>query len=95
MSIKYLFTSHLKLTCQSIFFNMERLEYRAVIRFFVLIGLKAKEIYKQLLEVYKEFSTSKRTVDFWAGQFRRGRIRHEDESCQNWTTKNHNHTRNH
>ena len=36
---------------------MEKIKYRAVIRFFVLKGLKVKEIYEQLLEV-------------WAGEFK-------------------------
>ena len=62
------------------FFNMEKIEYRTVIRFFVLKDLKAKEIYEQLLEVYKESSPSKRTVEFWSTRR---------------TTKNRNHTRNH
>ena len=52
---------------------------RAVIRFFVLKCLKAKEIYEQLLEVYKESSPFKRTVEFWAGEFKRGRTRLEDD----------------
>ena len=53
LSIISLFTAYLKLTCQSIFFNLEKIEYRAVIRFFVLKGLKVKEIYEHLLKVYK------------------------------------------
>ena len=68
-SINSLFTSYLKLTCQSIFFNMEKMEYRAVITFFVVKGSKAKTMSEQLLDVYKEFSPSKRTVEFWAGEF--------------------------
>ena len=39
---------------------MEKIKYSAVIRFFVSKGLKAKQIYEQLLEVYKEFSEFKR-----------------------------------
>ena len=34
-----------------------------MIRFFALKGLKAKEIYEQLLEAYKEFSPSKRRLE--------------------------------
>ena len=49
-----------------------------MIRFFVLKGLKAKEIYEQLLEVYKESSTPKHTIEFWAGEFQRGCTRLED-----------------
>lgn len=44
MSINSLLTSHLKLTCQSIFFNMEKI---SVIRFFVWRTKKAKEIYEE------------------------------------------------
>ena len=50
-----------------------------MIRFFVLKGLKAKEIYEQLLEMYKESSLSKCTVEFWAGELKRGLTRHEDD----------------
>ena len=50
-----------------------------MIRFFVSKGLKAEEIYKQLLEVYKEFSPSKCTVEFWACEFKRGRTKLEDD----------------
>ena len=42
-------------------------------------ALKATEIYEQLLEVYKDFSPSKRTVQFWAGEFKRDRSRLEDD----------------
>ncbi len=42
-------------------------------------GLKAEEIYKQLLEMYKATSPSKRTVEFWAGEFKRGRTKLEDD----------------
>ena len=59
---------------------MEKVEYRAVIRFLVLKSLKAKEIYEQLLEVYKESSTSKRNVAIWVGEFKRGRNWLEDAS---------------
>ena len=45
-------------------------------------GLKAKEIYEQLLEVYKESSPSKRTVEFWAGEFKRGRSSLEDDPLE-------------
>ena len=44
---------------------MEKIEYRAVIRFFVLKVLKAKKIYEELLEVYKELLPLKSTVEFW------------------------------
>ena len=61
---------------------MEKIGYRAVIRFFVLKALKAKEAYEQLLEVYKKPSPSKRTVEFWAGKFICGRTRLEDNPPQ-------------
>ena len=46
-----------------------------MISYFTLKGLKAKDIYKQLLEA----STSKRSIEFWAGEFNRGRTRLEDD----------------
>ena len=61
------------------FFYLEKIEYRALIRLLVLKGLKAKEIYEQLHEVYKESSPSKRTVEFWASEFKRDRVRLEDD----------------
>ena len=57
---------------------MEKTEYRAVIRLFVLKGLKAKEIFAQLLEVNKQSSPSKCTAEFWAGEFKRGRRLDDD-----------------
>ena len=64
---------------RQLLFNMEKIEYRAVIGYFVLNVIKAKEIYEQLLEVYKELSPSKHTVEFWAGEFKCGRTRLEDD----------------
>ena len=61
---------------------MEKIEYRAVIRFFVLKGLKAKKTNEQLFEVYKESSPSKRTVEFWSGEFKRSRIKLEDDHAK-------------
>ena len=52
-----------KSVCQLIF------GFRAI----VLKGLKAKKMYEQLLEMYP----SKCTVEFWAGEFKRGRTRLE------------------
>ena len=45
-----------------------------MIRLILLKDLKAKEIYESL-EMYKECSPSKCTVEFWAGEFKRGRTR--------------------
>jgi len=40
------------------FVTMEKIEYRAVIKFFVLEGLSATEIYTKMVKVLKEYITS-------------------------------------
>ncbi|XP_050514974.1 protein GVQW3-like [Diabrotica virgifera virgifera] len=52
---------------------MEKIKYRAVIEFLFLEGLKAKEIYERMLEVYKNSSPSISTVQRWVAEFKRGR----------------------
>ena len=78
LSVNSWFTSHLKLMCQRIFSIWKKFNIAQCLNFF-LKGLKAKEIYEQLLEMYKQSSASKRTVEFWAGEFKRGRTRLEDD----------------
>ena len=56
---------------------MEKTEYRAVIKFFVLEGLSATEIHTKMVKVLKESAPSFPTVHRWVLEFKRGRI--EDE----------------
>lgn len=52
---------------------MDKLEHRAVIKFFVLNGLKSTEIYAKLLKVYKDCTPSICIVKKWVSEFRHGR----------------------
>ena len=58
---------------------MDKLEYRAVIKFLVKKGLKAREIFMELQSVYGESAPSERTVERWSVEFRRGRESLEDD----------------
>ena len=58
---------------------MDKLEYRAVIRFFTLKNLGHNEIHNQLLEVYGNDAPSLSTVKYWSQQFRFGRKSIHDE----------------
>ena len=66
------------------------IEYRAVIKFFVLEGLSATEIHTKMVKVLKESAPSFPTVHRWVLEFKRGRTSVEDEprsACNN--TRNH------
>lgn len=58
---------------------MDKLEYRAVIKFFVLDGLTPKEIHPKLTKVYGDSAPSMSTVKKWAAEFKRGRTSLEDD----------------
>lgn len=58
---------------------MDKLEYRAVIKFFVLDGLTPKEIHPKLTKVYGDSAPSISTVKKWAAEFKRGRTSLEDD----------------
>lgn len=58
---------------------MEKLEYRAVIKFFVKEGLSPNEIHQRFVKVYKQDSPSYSTVKKWAAEFKRGRESIEDD----------------
>jgi len=61
------------------FLTMEKTEYRAVIKFFVLEGLSATEIHTKMVSVLKESAPSFPTVHRWVLEFKRGRTSVEDE----------------
>ena len=61
------------------FVTMEKTEYRAVIKFFVLEGLSATEIHTKMVKVLKESAPSFPTVHRWVLEFKRGRTSVEDE----------------
>jgi len=58
---------------------MDKLEYRSVIKFFVLDGLSPSEIHPKLVKVYKDSAPSLSTVKKWAAEFKRGRTSVEDD----------------
>lgn len=58
---------------------MEKLEYRAVIKFLFLEGVAPKQIHERLLKVYKDSSPSIRTVERWVAAFKSGHTSLEDD----------------
>ena len=58
---------------------MDRVEYRAVIRFLLLEGENATNIHKRLSNVYGKSSPSYSTVASWVSEFKRGRKDLNDE----------------
>lgn len=59
---------------------MEKIEHRAVIKFFVLEGLTASEIHSKMVKVLKGSAPSFSTVHRWALEFKRGRTSIEDDA---------------
>ena len=58
---------------------MEKLEIRAVIKYFCKKGMPPKEIHEYFFETLGEESSSYSTVKKWAAEFKRGRESVEDE----------------
>jgi len=58
---------------------MDKIEYRAVIKFFVLDGLSPSEIHPKLIKVYGDSAPSISTVKKWAAEFKRGRTSLQDD----------------
>ena len=52
---------------------MDKIEYRAVIKFFVKEGLTPNVIHSKFIKVYGDSSTSFSTIKKWAAEFKRGR----------------------
>lgn len=58
---------------------MDKLEYRAVIKFLTKKGLNSKQITEELVSVYNNDAPCQRTVERWHLEFLRGRNSIEDE----------------
>jgi len=58
---------------------MDKIEYRALIKFFVKEGLTPNEIYSKFINVYGDSSPSFSTIKKWAAEFKRGRTSLEDD----------------
>jgi len=61
---------------------MDKIEYRAVIKFFVKEGLTPNEIHSKFIKVYGDSSPSFSTIEKWAAEFKRGRTSLEDDPCE-------------
>ena len=57
-----------------------KVEYRAVIRYLYLKGKTGKEIHCELADVYGSPAPFYASVNFWVGEFKRGRTPSEDEA---------------
>jgi hypothetical protein len=57
---------------------MNKIEYSAVIKFFVKEGLTPNEIYSKFIKVDEDSSPSFSTIKKWAAEFKRGRTSLED-----------------
>jgi len=56
----------------SVSLKMDKIEYRAVIKFFVKKGLPPNEIHSKFIKVYGDSSPSFSTIKKWAAEFKRG-----------------------
>lgn len=77
--LSHLFKSPILILLASINLKMNKMEYRAIIKFFVMEGLSTTEIHKKILKVLKEDAPSFSTIHRWASQFRRGHTTIEDD----------------
>jgi transposase len=58
---------------------MDKIEYCAVIKFFVKKGLAPNEIHSKFIKVYGDSSPSFSTIKKWAAEFKCGRTSLEDD----------------
>jgi transposase len=58
---------------------MDKIGYRAVIKFFVKEGLTPNEIHLKFIKVYEDLSPSFLTLKKWAARFQHGRVSLEDD----------------
>ena len=63
----------------SVSLKMDKIEYRAVINFFVKEGLTPNEIHLKFINVNGDSSPSFATIKKWAAEFKRGRTGLEDD----------------
>jgi len=58
--------------------KMDKIEYSAVIKFFVKEGLMPNEIHSKFIKVYRDSSPLFSTIKKWAAKFKHGRTSLED-----------------
>jgi hypothetical protein len=61
---------------------MDKIEYRAVIKFFVKEGLTPKEIHSKFIKVYGDSSPLFSTIKKWAAEFKHGCTSLENDTCE-------------
>jgi histone-lysine N-methyltransferase SETMAR len=61
---------------------MDKIEYCAVMKFFVKEGLTPNEIHSKFIKVYGDSPPSFSTIKKWAAKFKRGRTSLEDDPCE-------------
>jgi transposase len=61
---------------------MDKIEYCAVIKFFVKEGLTPDEIHSKFIKVYGDFSPSFSTIKKWAAEFKRDCTSLEVDPCE-------------
>jgi transposase len=59
---------------------MDKIEYRAVIKFFVKEGLTPNEIHSKFIIFHGDSFTSFSTIKKWAAEFKHGRTSLEDDT---------------
>jgi len=64
----------------SVSLKMDKIEYRAVVKFCVKERLTPNEIHSKFIKVYGDSSPSFSTIKKWAAEFKRGRTSLEDDS---------------
>jgi histone-lysine N-methyltransferase SETMAR len=63
----------------SVSLKIDKIEYRAVTKFFVKEGLTPNEIHSKFIKVYGDSSPSFSTIMKWSTEFKRGRTSLEDD----------------
>ena len=63
----------------SVSLKIDKIEYRAVTKFFVKEGLTPNEIYSKFIKIYGDSSPSFSTIKKWAAELKRGRTSLEDD----------------
>jgi hypothetical protein len=61
---------------------MDKIEYRAVIQFFVKESFTPNEIHSKFIKVYGDSSPSFSTIKKWAAKFKHGCTSPEDDPCE-------------
>jgi hypothetical protein len=61
---------------------MDKIEYRAVTKFFVKEGLTPNEIHLKSIKVYEDSSPLFSTIKKWTAEFKCGRTSLEDDPCE-------------